>query len=251
MSCVSESQSNVVSSLASSKSHIKCAFKPVWRICQTVIQHSNYSILETTSADLFMARIYLIMLMNWLGLNNFFIWQDMLLVISWFLVGRKLKVRLYFCLTFMFVFANKLFSDLLDINFQAIYQSNKRVTTYNANVFGLCWIGNGATIKRMPLLNILVMCWSNPSSVIAILDCIGHMVDGGKKMLNPSCLFSNQSLMSFIQERYLLTPSSLMRHQMFRKPGKSYAHTSLRQCVSMQGNMFCHYSLVTYQELVQ
>ncbi len=48
-------------------------------------------------------------------------------------------------------------------------------------MFGLSWIGDGATIKRMPLLNMLAMCGSKPPAVIAILDCTDHMVDGEKK----------------------------------------------------------------------
>ncbi len=79
------------------------------------------------------------------------------------------------------IFANKLLGDLLDIMFQAIYESNKRVTTENANLFGLSWIGDGAAIKRMPLLNMLAMGRSKPLAVISILDCPGHMVDGEKR----------------------------------------------------------------------
>ncbi len=70
----------------------------------------------------------------------------MLVVISRFLVGRKLEVS-FFLLTFIPIFANKLSGDLLDINSQAIYDSNKRLTTENANVVGLSWIGDGATIN--------------------------------------------------------------------------------------------------------
>ncbi len=81
----------------------------------------------------------------------------------------------------MFIFTNKLSGNLLDIEFQAIHESNKRMTTENANVFGLSWIGDGITIKRMPFLNMLAMCRSKPPAVIAILNCTGDMVDGGKK----------------------------------------------------------------------
>ncbi len=130
-------------------------------------------------ADSFIVRSYLIVLVNQFDLNNFLKRLGMLVVISRFQVGRKLEVS-FFLLTFIPMFANKLSGDLLDINFQAIYNSNKRLTTENTNVFGISWIGNGATIKRMPLLNMLAMCGSKPPAVIAILDCTGHMVDGGK-----------------------------------------------------------------------
>ena len=48
-------------------------------------------------------------------------------------------------------------------------------------VFGFWWLGDGATIKRMPLLNILVLCGNAPPTVVSIIDCTTHMSDGGKK----------------------------------------------------------------------
>ncbi len=105
------------------------------------------------------------------------------------------------------------------------------MTIENANVFGLSWIGDGTKIKRTSLLNMLAMCRSKPPAVIAILDCTGHMVDGGKMMLNSSCPFLYQSLMSLIQERHLLTPSFLMG----RKCSKSMANPV---CTLPAGNVF-------------
>ncbi len=96
-------------------------------------------------------------------------------------IRKKIGGKFFFLLSFIIILTNKLSGDLLDINFQAIYNRNKRLTTENANVFGLSWIGDGATIKRMPLLNMLAMCGSKPPAVIVILDCTGHMVDSGKK----------------------------------------------------------------------
>ncbi len=51
----------------------------------------------------------------------------------------------------------------------------------DAEKFGLGWLGDGATIKLMPLLNILVLCVSAPPTVVSIVDCTSHMSDGGKK----------------------------------------------------------------------
>ncbi len=48
-------------------------------------------------------------------------------------------------------------------------------------MFGLRWLGDGATIKRMPLLTILVLCGNTPPTVVSIIDCTTHMSDGGKK----------------------------------------------------------------------
>ena len=46
---------------------------------------------------------------------------------------------------------------------------------------GLTFIGDGATIKRAPLMNILAMCGNTPPIVVCIEDCSEHMADGGKK----------------------------------------------------------------------
>ncbi len=51
----------------------------------------------------------------------------------------------------------------------------------DVEVFGLGWLGDGATIKRMPLLNILVLCGNVPPTVVSIVDCTSHISDGGKK----------------------------------------------------------------------
>ncbi len=95
MLCVSESQSNTVSSLASSKKSRQMSIQTgIEHTCQTDIQHSNNSILETAIADFFIAQTYLIVLLNWFSLNNFLKRLGMLVVTSRFLVGRILEVRL-------------------------------------------------------------------------------------------------------------------------------------------------------------
>ncbi len=48
-------------------------------------------------------------------------------------------------------------------------------------LFGLSWIGDGATIKQMPFVNMLVMCGKAATVVVSICDFTSHMVDGGKK----------------------------------------------------------------------
>ncbi len=48
-------------------------------------------------------------------------------------------------------------------------------------MFGLSLIGDEATIKQMPLMNMLVMCGKAAPVIVSIWDCTSHMVDGGKK----------------------------------------------------------------------
>ncbi len=100
-------------------------------------------------------------------------------------------------------------------------------------MFGLSWIGDDATIKRMTLLIMSNMCEIKSPAVIAIFVCTVHMVDGKSKMLNSLCPYSHERMMILIHEKHILTPSSLMGQQMFRK------------------YIFWHYSIVACQELVK
>ena len=76
---------------------------------------------------------------------------------------------------------SKIGGELLDLNFQTVYNSNKESLLKEAAVFGLAFLGDGATIKRMPLINILGMCAGTPPITISIQDCTDHMSEGGKK----------------------------------------------------------------------
>jgi hypothetical protein len=62
-----------------------------------------------------------------------------------------------------------------------VYEANKSLLCREASTFGLSFIGDGATIKNMPLLNILGLCGNTPPITIAIVDCTDHMQEGGKK----------------------------------------------------------------------
>ncbi len=58
---------------------------------------------------------------------------------------------------------------------------NKESILTEASLFGLSWIGDRATIKRMPLVNMLAMCGKVAPVVVSICDCTSHMVEGRKK----------------------------------------------------------------------
>ncbi len=70
----------------------------------------------------------------------------------------------------------------MSLNFQFTYDKNISKLLQDAEVFGLRWLGDGATIKQMHLLNILVLCRNTPPTVVSIVDCMTHMSDGGRKM---------------------------------------------------------------------
>ncbi len=50
-----------------------------------------------------------------------------------------------------------------------------------ASIFGLGWLGDGATIQCMPLLNMILMCGNASPVVMPICDYTDHMSEGGKK----------------------------------------------------------------------
>ena len=50
-----------------------------------------------------------------------------------------------------------------------------------AEIFGLLFLGDDATISRCPLLNILASENNILVSVLEIVDCQGHLADGNKK----------------------------------------------------------------------
>ena len=50
-----------------------------------------------------------------------------------------------------------------------------------SEIFGLLFLGDGATISRVPLLNILVSGKNLPGVVLELFDCQGQLADGRKK----------------------------------------------------------------------
>jgi len=71
--------------------------------------------------------------------------------------------------------------DLLDLNYESYIDKNMKLLMNEANVFGISFFGDGATVKRMPLLNILASGINNLSTCLEIVDCTGHLEVGGKK----------------------------------------------------------------------
>ncbi len=51
----------------------------------------------------------------------------------------------------------------------------------DAVVYGLALYGDGATVKRMPLLNIMCSGFDERCAVLDVVDCTEHMADGEKK----------------------------------------------------------------------
>lgn len=70
---------------------------------------------------------------------------------------------------------------LLDSTFSTYYENGKEALLREAEVFGIAIGGDGATIDKCPLFNVIACSPSNPSMVLDVFDCSGHAADGGKK----------------------------------------------------------------------
>ena len=58
---------------------------------------------------------------------------------------------------------------------------NLEMIKKEAEICGLLFLEDGATILRFTLLNILYYVKNIPVSVLEIVDCQGHLADGNKK----------------------------------------------------------------------
>jgi hypothetical protein len=71
--------------------------------------------------------------------------------------------------------------DLLDLNYNEYMKYNNEKLQMDADKYGISLFGDGATIKKVPLLNILASGVHLPACVLSIVDCTKHLQDGGKK----------------------------------------------------------------------
>ena len=67
------------------------------------------------------------------------------------------------------------------LNYKTCFEENKSLILKNADVYGLTWLGVGATIHQMPLIYILTICGDVPPVVVSIHDYTTHMAAGRKK----------------------------------------------------------------------
>ena len=72
--------------------------------------------------------------------------------------------------------------DILNVIYDQNMERNSSLIKKESDIFGFLFLGDGATISRVPLLNILVSRTNLPVSVLELVYCQGHLEDGGKKM---------------------------------------------------------------------
>ena len=70
------------------------------------------------------------------------------------------------------------YKDLLDVINDHNMERNLSLIKKESEIFGLLFLGDGATINRIPLLNIFVSGNVFPVSVLEPVDCQGHLEDG-------------------------------------------------------------------------
>lgn len=47
--------------------------------------------------------------------------------------------------------------DRLNLNYKSCMEANQTMILKEASTFGLAWISDGATVEKMPLVNVLVL----------------------------------------------------------------------------------------------
>ena len=158
---VSDLQSNAVSTLQSSKK-TSCQMTiqtGMERTCQSDIRHTNNAILEMAIADFFHCKNIPDRVVESTQFKQLL--EKAKYVGSDFKIPHRKKIggktndNYFFSYNFL---SNQTLGELLDIIFRSVYNVNKTAIMTKAALFGLSWLGDGATIKKMPLINILVMC---------------------------------------------------------------------------------------------
>ena len=78
-------------------------------------------------------------------------------------------------------------TELLDTNYEQYKRENMKSLLTNADIYGLTLFGDGATIHKMPLVNLLASGVHNPCAVLEIFDCTDHLIEGDSKDASAIC----------------------------------------------------------------
>ena len=71
--------------------------------------------------------------------------------------------------------------NLLDAHFASYQKNSMESLLADVDTCGLAIFGDGATIMKIPLMNILASSPNNPNCVLDVIDCSKHMLYGDKK----------------------------------------------------------------------
>ena len=78
--------------------------------------------------------------------------------------------------------------DLLDVIHDQNMEKKLSLIEKESEIFGLLFLGDGATISRVPIFKILFSGKNLPVALLELVDCQGHLADGGTK--NTSFIFN-------------------------------------------------------------
>jgi hypothetical protein len=76
---------------------------------------------------------------------------------------------------------NEVGGTLLESNYSTHKDTQMATLASDLEVYGVALYGDGATIKKMPLVNVLASGAHNTAAVLEIHDCSGHCSQGKKK----------------------------------------------------------------------
>ena len=72
-------------------------------------------------------------------------------------------------------------------NYKSTHVDNDAMLMDDAETFGLAFLGDGATIKKLPLINVLAMPGTMLPIVLGINDCSEHLAGGGGQGCSIHC----------------------------------------------------------------
>ena len=75
---------------------------------------------------------------------------------------------------------NLISKDILDVIHDQKMERNLRLIKKESDIFEFLFLGDGATISKIPLLNILVSVKNIPVAVFELVDCQENLADGGE-----------------------------------------------------------------------
>jgi hypothetical protein len=76
---------------------------------------------------------------------------------------------------------NLVAGSLLDLNYDIYKNQTIEMLLKDADVYGITFFGDGATVRKSPLINILASSVHEPAGCLSIVDCTGHLQADGRK----------------------------------------------------------------------
>lgn len=89
---------------------------------------------------------------------------------------------------------NRVSGDLLDLNYSLYQEKMHESLVKDADIYGITYFGDGATVKRAPLINIMASSVHNTAACLSIVDCTAHLQGGVRRMQHTFLTFFCRTL---------------------------------------------------------